>query len=109
MVLKGDSLGLMIVGRPIFDGSVHQYPYDDLDYIPKSHRHGKLDLKPKDQIDWLIDLHQMGVGGDNSWGARPHDQYTLSIDNRKYWLHFGIIPFEKGTDLMKLSKIVVDH
>ena len=109
MVLKGDSLGLMIVGRPIFDGSVHQYPYDDLDYIPKSHRHGKLDLKPKDQIDWLIDLHQMGVGGDNSWGARPHDQYTLSIDNRKYGLHFGIIPFEKGTDLMKLSKIVVDH
>ena len=109
MVLKGDSLGLMVVGRPIFDGSVHQYPYNDLDYIPKNHGHGKLDLQPKDQIDWLIDLHQMGVGGDNSWGARPHDQYTLSMDNKKYELHFGIIPFEKGTDLMKLSKIVIDH
>jgi len=24
-----------------------------------------------------IDYKQMGVGGDNSWGARPHPEYTL--------------------------------
>ncbi len=26
-------------------------------------------------------LGQMGVGGDNSWGARPHDEYLLPDDN----------------------------
>jgi beta-galactosidase len=24
-----------------------------------------------------VDLMQMGVGGDNSWGALPHPQYLL--------------------------------
>jgi len=24
-----------------------------------------------------IDYRQMGVGGDNSWGAKPHDQYLI--------------------------------
>ena len=109
MALKGDSLGLMAIGEPTFDGSVHQYPYADLDYNPKSQRHGKLDLRPKDQVDWLIDYRQMGVGGDNSWGARPHDEYTLPVDTIKYELQFGIIPFDKGTDLMRLSKISIER
>ena len=109
MAIKGDSLGLMAIGKPTFDGSVHQYPYADLDYIPKSQRHGKLDLHPKNQVDWLIDYRQMGVGGDNSWGARPHDDYTLPVDTIIYELQFGIIPFDKGTDLMRLSKISIER
>ena len=109
MALKGDSLGLMAIGKPTFDGSVHQYPYADLDNIPKSQRHGKLDLRPKDQVDWLIDYRQMGVGGDNSWGARPHDDYTLPVDTIIYELQFGIIPFDTGTDLMRLSKISIER
>jgi beta-galactosidase len=24
-----------------------------------------------------VDLRQMGVGGDTSWGAKPHDEYML--------------------------------
>jgi len=24
-----------------------------------------------------IDLQQMGLGGDNCWGAKPHPKYTL--------------------------------
>jgi beta-galactosidase len=32
-----------------------------------------------------IDYQQTGVGGDNSWGARPHRQYTLSSDKEYHW------------------------
>ena len=71
MALEGNSTGLMAIGLPQFDGSVHQYPYEDLDYYPNSQKHGKLDITPKNQTDWLIDYRQMGVGGDNSWGAKP--------------------------------------
>ena len=103
MALSNGKIGLMVKGSPTFDGSVHQYPYEDLDYVPKGQKHGKLNLQQKDQVDWLIDLKQMGVGGDNSWGARPHDQYTLSPGNYDY--SFMLIPFEVGTDLTKLSKL----
>jgi beta-galactosidase len=35
------------------------------------------DLARSDSPTLSIDLHQMGVGGDTSWGARTHPQYTL--------------------------------
>jgi beta-galactosidase len=31
-----------------------------------------------------LDLKQMGVGGDNSWGARPHEPYTLPATSYAY-------------------------
>jgi beta-galactosidase len=35
------------------------------------------DVKVRDDV-WLhVDLRQRGVGGDNSWGALPHEQYRL--------------------------------
>ena len=35
------------------------------------------DIKPRDLLSLNIDYRQMGVGGDNSWGAKPHDQYLI--------------------------------
>jgi beta-galactosidase len=35
------------------------------------------ELNEKDFITLNIDLGQMGVGGDDSWGALPHDKYIL--------------------------------
>ena len=105
MAVSNGKIGLMVKGSPTFDGSVHHYPYEDLDYIPKGQKHGKLNIQQKDQVDWLIDLKQMGVGGDNSWGARPHDKYTLSPGN--YDCSFMLVPFEVGTDLTRLSKLTM--
>jgi len=106
MVLSNGQYSLMVKGDPTFDGSVHQYPYEDLDYLPKAQRHGKLDIKSKDQVDWLIDYRQMGVGGDNSWGARPHKKYTLDPDRYSY--RFLLIPFSSEENILRISKISVD-
>ena len=103
MAVTNGEIGLMIKGDPLFDGSVHQYPYEDLDYIPKSQKHGKIDLKPKDVVNWLIDTKQMGVGGDNSWGAKPHEQYMIIPG--KYSFSYKMIPFEERTDLISLYKL----
>ncbi|WP_094123125.1 beta-galactosidase small subunit [Hymenobacter coccineus] len=35
------------------------------------------DVRSFDYVCLQIDLKQRGVGGDNSWGALPHDQYRL--------------------------------
>ena len=45
----------------------------------------------------------MGVGGDDSWGAKPHKKYTLYP--KKYSIEFLLIPFEKGDNLREVSKI----
>jgi beta-galactosidase len=36
-------------------------------------------------------FHSLGVGGDNSWGARTHDQYTLP-SNQPYAYGFTLKP-----------------
>ena len=103
MAVTNGSRGLLAKGFPTFDGSVHQYPYEDLDYVPGSQRHGNLDLKKKDHLDWLIDYKQMGVGGDNSWGARPHNKYTIFPG--KYNFSIMLIPFDNENNLSQLSKL----
>ncbi len=105
MAQSNGKVGIMAKGLPTFDGSVHQYPYEDLDYIPKSQKHGKLDIKPQDHVDWLIDYKQIGVGGDNSWGAKPHHQYTLYPGDYSYT--FMLIPFRSNADLMAISKTAI--
>ena len=42
------------------------------------------DVRPRDLV-WLdLDLHVMGVGGDNSWGAWTHDAYRLLAQSYRY-------------------------
>tara|TARA_B110000014_G_C20125824_1_gene599613 strand:+ start:3516 stop:6674 length:3159 start_codon:yes stop_codon:yes gene_type:complete len=102
MAVSNSTIGLMVRGLPIFSGSVHQYPYEDLDHVPYGQKHGKLDLHPKDQVDWLIDYKQMGLGGDNSWGATPHGQYILNP--KPFSFSFILIPFEEKDNLNELYK-----
>jgi beta-galactosidase len=35
------------------------------------------DLPREKFYTWNIDYQQMGVGGDTSWGARTHPEYTI--------------------------------
>ena len=109
MALSNGSIGLMAKGFPTFDGSVHQYSYSQLFYEKNSQRHGKIDIIPGDQIDWLIDYRQMGVGGDNSWGARTHDKYTLPMDTTIYNLEYALMPFNKENNLEEMSRINIEH
>ena len=57
--------------------------------VPVTTNHGA-DISVGDTVQWNIDYLQMGVGGDNSWGAPVHDEYT--IDPNNYWYSFVLIP-----------------
>ena len=48
------------------------WPYPQTMLEGKKHQ---WELSEADELTVNIDAVQMGVGGDNSWGARPHDQY----------------------------------
>ncbi|MGQ1889905.1 glycoside hydrolase family 2 TIM barrel-domain containing protein [Thermophagus sp. OGC60D27] len=51
--------------------------------IEKKQRH-TIDIYPREDIFLYVDLAQRGVGGDNSWGALPHEKYRLTGDNYSY-------------------------
>ncbi len=58
--------------------------------VPVTKKHGA-DIKIGNTIQWNIDFLQMGVGGDTSWGRLPHQEYTISA-NQKYSYSFTIQP-----------------
>lgn len=69
--------GLLVSGFPSFGFSAHHQPIEDFDPgLVKAQRH-TTDIKKKPNIYLNIDFKQTGVGGDNSWGERTHEEYTL--------------------------------
>jgi beta-galactosidase len=93
--------GLLFCGAPRVCFSALPYTYDDL----KGFKHGGKhlnDLEKKDFVDLNLDYGQCGVGGDDSWGARPMDAYTLPAKNYNY--SFRIRPFNGKDDLPHLVR-----
>lgn len=50
-----------------------------------------LDVKEGDFVELHIDHKMMGVGGDTSWGAKPHKPYMYFAD-KVYTYSFSIVP-----------------
>ncbi|MEX0275430.1 MAG: hypothetical protein AB3N16_13730, partial [Flavobacteriaceae bacterium] len=53
------------------------------------------DIKERDLVQLNIDVGQRGVGGDNSWGAKPQEKYMLK-GNKEHRYTFYLVPFAKG-------------
>jgi beta-galactosidase len=98
---KGD--GILIAGMPLLSMSALPFTVSQLDYTDNAFRH-TVDLIPNDFIDINADYRQTGVGGNDSWGARPLPEYTLHAG--KYSYSFRIRPINKNMDPMKISKVV---
>ena len=81
--------GLMIVGNPRMEFSAQHYTPEQLTDV-------KLpwELKRDKDITLRVDLHQMGLGGINSWGAEPLDAYRLNA-RAEYSHTFRIAPVRK--------------
>ncbi len=95
--------GLLIDGLDLFSGSALPFSTDQLDYTVSEFRH-VTDLETNDFIDLHVDYRQSGVGGNDSWGARPLQEYTLFAG--KYEFRFRIRPVSSDSDPMALSKKV---
>jgi beta-galactosidase len=64
--------GWLVVGQPLLSASAWPFTQSDLERAEHT-----FDLRLRDTVTLNLDYKQMGVGGDNSWGARPHEPYTL--------------------------------
>lgn len=72
---KGE--GIKVRGLQPLSVKVAHNPSEDLDPgFTKKQMHPS-DVVPRHEVYLNVDLKQRGVGGDNSWGAYPHDPYRL--------------------------------
>lgn len=103
--------GLMFTGNPLICFAALNNIHDDFESPGKLSQYRKdaitanthtIDVKPRDLVNLNVDLGQMGVGGDNSWGARIHPQYRFL--NMKYEYTFRMRPVVKGDDILILAK-----
>jgi beta-galactosidase len=76
--------GIKIEGlQPLSVSALHNYPEDFDPGLTKKYRHLS-DITPRKEVILCVDLAQRGVGGDNSWGAKPHKQYRLEAKEYSY-------------------------
>jgi beta-galactosidase len=90
---NAEGIGLLVVGDPLLEVSAHHFLPGDFDPGPVKRQRHAVDLTRRDLVTLNVDLGQMGVGGDTSWGARPHPQYTLSAG--AYTYRFRMRPFSE--------------
>ncbi|MGY8928506.1 MAG: glycoside hydrolase family 2 TIM barrel-domain containing protein [Flavobacteriales bacterium] len=78
---------------------------EGLDYKTSKKLKHTIDIKERNLVQLNIDLGQRGVGGDDSWQAKPQEQYMYS-GSKKHSYGFYMIPFEEGTHkkYLELSK-----
>lgn len=98
-VTDGNGKGLRFEGQPLFSFAAMNYLHEDFEsqgslagYRPDAklvNRHIS-DVVPRDLVRVNIDYGQMGVGGDDSWGARTHPEYCLLA--REYRYSFRMVP-----------------
>ena len=82
-LLDGKGNGLMVQGDPQISFSALHFSNEDLTREKRDGYH-TTDLVRRDEI-WLnVDLKQMGVGGDNSWGAKTHAIYSMPYRQYSY-------------------------
>ncbi|MCU0914783.1 MAG: DUF4981 domain-containing protein [Planctomycetes bacterium] len=80
--------GLLAVGMPLLSVSAWPYSMEDLEKAMHIN-----ELPDRDFVTLNLDYRQMGVGGDDSWGARPHPEYTLPAQPYSY--RFRLKPYSK--------------
>ena len=93
--------GLAFCGMHLISFSALRYAIEDLTQKSRGTMH-PTDLVERDFVELNIDYKQTGVGGEDSWGARPYPQYTLFPQDYAY--RFRICPLDRGADPMALSK-----
>jgi beta-galactosidase len=101
---RDDGIGWLVIGQPLIEASAWPFAMQNLEFapaaqgaesasglVPVTSKHGA-DLEVEDLVTWNIDLAQMGVGGDTSWGRPVHEQYTIAPKSRSY--EFILVPFD---------------
>lgn len=60
------------------------------------------DIKPRDFVEVCLDGRMMGLGGDDSWGARPYPKYMINASESVDW-GFTLVPIKNMAEVSKVT------
>ncbi len=95
----GDGVGLLVSGEPLLEVNASHFTPEDLS-VGARHDY---QLTPRKEVVLRVNHRQMGVGGDNSWGAHTHDEYKLFAD-RDYAYTYRLRPLTDVAEATKVSR-----
>lgn len=81
-------VGFRAAGLPTLNFSAWPFGMSELERAKHS-----AEIRMSKEITVNLDYQQMGVGGDDSWGAQPHAEYRLPA--RPYAYGFRLVPVRK--------------
>jgi beta-galactosidase len=94
MNLSGNFNKLNIIGNETFEFNVHHNMWIDFESPNRTDgrqvqgkgviRRHENDIQLQNLTSLQIDYKAMGVGGDNSWGAKTHKKYMITNKNLSY-------------------------
>lgn len=96
-IVNQDGSGILIVGDEFEFSALHYTPFE---LESKLHPY---ELERSDNTILNINYRQMGVGGDNSWGAKPHNEFLIQPDST-YKYSYRIVPVKNESNDMDISK-----
>ncbi|MET9158207.1 glycoside hydrolase family 2 TIM barrel-domain containing protein [Streptomyces parvulus] len=94
-----DGKGLLASGEPLLEANASHFTPEDLS---TGVRHD-YQLTPRDEVVLRLNHRQMGVGGDNSWGAHTHDEFKLFAD-RDYAYTYRLRPLTDVREAMRAAR-----
>ena len=102
-----EGLGILVIGDQLLNITAHHTLMEDFESPVRTIGHiyqGKevvnrhtCDVKERNLTALNIDYLMMGVGGDDSWGAKTHPEYTIPAKNYSY--SFRILPLQKNDNI----------
>ncbi|MFE9726790.1 glycoside hydrolase family 2 TIM barrel-domain containing protein [Streptomyces sp. NPDC005794] len=95
----GSGKGLLASGEPLLEVNASHFTPEDLS---AGVRHD-YQLTSRKDVVLRLNHRQMGVGGDDSWGAHTHDEYKLFAD-KDYSYTYRLRPLTDPDDAMAASR-----
>ncbi|TQE27420.1 DUF4981 domain-containing protein [Streptomyces ipomoeae] len=96
-----DGEGLLVSAEPgtLLEFNASHFTPEDLS---RGVRHD-YQLTPRDEVVLRVNHRQMGIGGDNSWGAHTHDEFKL-FASRDYSYTYRLRPLTDVDEAMTASR-----
>ena len=105
LALSGKGKGLLIVADDRIEFNASNYPRNEFDcgddirngapVYPGQQKKHNSDPRKQELVELFVDCGMTGVGGDNSWGAQPHEWDQMKI-GQTYNYAFTLVPYTKN-------------
>lgn len=100
-MVNEDGVGLMVQAEDVIEFNALEYTPEELSNYLHSYM-----LPESDAITLRINHKQMGLGGDQSWGARPHNQYQIPADRDYTYTYTMKLGNFKDWDVAKAREVL---